>query len=260
MKYKCLIWGIGGDYEKIINQLQFEKSKGNIDIVALIARTQDIVERTLDGIMVIDKGDINNIEFDYLIITSALYYKEIYREACNMGVKEEKIINGKVMNIPLFDFRRYIQLIENRITILSDDCWGGHIYHYLYMQFYSPLINIKWREGEFVKFIQDPNYYLSQPLEMERDGNIRENVYPIASLGKAGKKVMLELIHSAKFSDAEKLWNRRRERINYNNFFVKLSFDATDVKSESYLQVFAKLPYKKICFYSGENAGGGYAI
>lgn len=90
MKYKCLIWGIGGDYEKIINQLQFEKSKGNIDIVALIARTQDIVERTLDGIMVIDKGDINNIEFDYLIIASALYYKEIYREACNMGVKEKK--------------------------------------------------------------------------------------------------------------------------------------------------------------------------
>lgn len=123
--YKCIIWGIGNDYERIINQLQFETLKGNIKVEALIARPQDIVENTLDGFRIINKEDVRYIKFDYIIITSSLFYKEICKEAMELGINEEQIINGSVMNIPLFDFKRYIQLIENRITILSDDCWGG---------------------------------------------------------------------------------------------------------------------------------------
>lgn len=250
--YKCIIWGIGNDYERIINQLQFEILKGNITVEALVARTQDIVESTLDGFRIINKEDVRNIKFDYLIITSSLYYKEIYKETMELGINEEKIINGRVMNIPLFDFERYIRLIKNKITILSDDCWGGHIYHYLCMQFYSPLININWRDEEFAKFIQDPYYYLCKPLKMEREGNVRGNIYPIASLGEDDKKIEMDLIHSVCFADAERLWNRRRKRINRDNFFVKMSFNATDEKKEKYLEAFSNVPYKKICFYSGE--------
>ena len=29
MPHKCIVWGIGNDYEKIVNQLQFEVAKGN---------------------------------------------------------------------------------------------------------------------------------------------------------------------------------------------------------------------------------------
>lgn len=252
MSYKCIVWGIGADYEKIINQLQFETAKGNIDVLALVAREQDIVGSTLDGIRIITKDDIKDIEFDYLIVTSSQYYEEISKEALEIGVSERQIINGRVMNIPLFDFKRYAQLMENPITILSDDCWGGHMYHHLRMQFNSPLINIMWKRKEYAKFIQNPQYYLSQPLKMEREGNIRGNIYPIGSLGEGDTKVYLELIHSACFADAEKLWNKRKARINYNNLFVKMSFEATDEGKEEYLEAFSKVPYKKICFYSGE--------
>ncbi len=254
MAYKCLIWGIGNDYEEIINQLQFEVLKGNIEILALVARPQDIVGKTLDGISIITKEEMRGggIGFDYLIIASKLYYKEIYKQAKEQGIGEDKIINGAVMTLPLFDFNRYIQLIKHRITILSDDCWGGYVYHRLGMCFYSPLVNINWQKHEFLKFAQKPEYYLKQSLKMEREGNIRGNICPIGSLGADEDKVCMEFVHSVCFADAEVLWNRRKERINFDNLFIKFGFDASNENIEDYLRAFSIVKQKKICFYSGE--------
>jgi uncharacterized protein (DUF1919 family) len=250
MSKKCIVWGIGNDYMYMRNQFLYEIEKGNIEIVALVARCEDIVERSLDGVEVITKDDISSIEFDYLIITSSKYYKEIYLEALKIGVDAKRIINGVVLRIPLFDFKRYFELIENNITILSDNCWGGNVYHYFNMQFYSPLVNILWQQDEYSKFIQAPEYYLKQPLVMEREGDLRGNIYPRASLGKGNKKVYMELIHEVSFSEAQEAWNRRKERINYNNIFVEMGFDATEQNKKEYLDIFDKIPYKKICFYS----------
>ena len=121
MAYKCVIWGNGNDYEKIINQINFETHKKNIEVIALISRKQDIVEKTFDGFLVIQKEELLEIQFDYLIIASSLYFNEISSEAAELGITEKKIINGLVLNLPLFDFNRYVQLINKKITILSDD-------------------------------------------------------------------------------------------------------------------------------------------
>ena len=75
------------------------------------------------------KEELKDIQFDYVVITSSLYYQEIRRQAIELGIDGNIIINGAVMNLPLFDFSRYTSLLKNRITILSDDCWGGYIYH-----------------------------------------------------------------------------------------------------------------------------------
>lgn len=186
MAYKCIIWGNGYDYEKVINQINFEICKGNIEIIALVSRQQDIVEKTFDGHIVIQKEEIKEIPFDYLIIASSLYFDEISGEAAEMGITEEKIINGLVLNVPLFDFDRYVQLMNKKITILSDDCWGGYIYHHLFMKFYSPLINSYWKKESYARFIKKPDYYLRQPLKMEREGSIRRNICPVGSLGEEG--------------------------------------------------------------------------
>lgn len=252
MPYNCIVWGIGDDYEKIINQLQFEILKGNIRILALVARPRDIIGKILDGVEIITKEELRGISFDWLIITSKLFYKEICNEAKELGIDEDKIINGAVMMLPLFDFNRYVQLIKNKITILSDDCWGGYVYHNLYMQFYSPLVNIYWQKKDFIKFIQKPEYYLKQPLMIEREGNIRGNACPIGSLGTDEEKVCMEFVHSVCFADAESFWDRRKKRINFDNLFIKLGIDATDEYREEYLNAFADVKQKKICFYSGE--------
>ena len=188
MAYKCVVWGIGNDYEIVINQLQFEVCKGNVEVVALVARQQDVIGKKLDGYSIILKEELKDIQFDYVVITSSLYYQEIRRQAIELGIDGNIIINGAVMNLPLFDFSRYTSLLKNRITILSDDCWGGYVYHRLFLQFYSPLINIYWQKDAFVKFIQKPVYYLNKPLEMEREGNIRGVFVRLEVWGKATRE------------------------------------------------------------------------
>lgn len=252
MAYKCVIWGMGWDYENIINQIQFEISKGNLEIIALVSRPQDIVEKTFDGFVVVQKEELLDMQFDYAIIVSPLYFKEICKEATEIGIAEEKIINGEVLKLPLFDFGRYTQLINKRITILSDDCWGGYVYHYLHMKFYSPLINCYWQKDSFLRFIQKPSYYLEQPLEIEREGNIRRNLCPIGSLGSGEERVYIDFVHSICFEDAEMLWNKRLKRVNFDNFFIKLGIDAADERQKEYLEAFDKVTQNKICFYSGD--------
>ncbi len=251
MAYKCVIWGNGLDYEKIINQIHFEICKGNIEVIALISRQQDHVEKTFDGFIVIQKEEITEIQFDYLIIASSFYFDEISQQAAEMGITEEKIINGLALDLPLFDFGRYVQLINKKITVLSDDCWGGYIYHYLFIKFYSPLINSYWKTDSFVRFIQKPDYYLMQPLKMEREGNIRRNMCPIGSLGEGIEKVYIEFVHAICFKDAETLWNRRLKRMNFDNLFIKMGIDAANERQQEYLEAFDKVKQKKVCFYSG---------
>ena len=92
MAYKCVIWGIGNEYEKMVNQINFEISKGNIEIMALVSKAQDIVGKIFDGFMVIQKEDLIGMQFDYLIIASSLYFTTISNEAAEIGIAEERIM------------------------------------------------------------------------------------------------------------------------------------------------------------------------
>lgn len=74
---KCLIWGNGADYEIIINQILFEIEKNNIEVIGIIAKTEDIIGEKYDGFNMIEKEYVTNIDFDYIIVTSSQYFSEI---------------------------------------------------------------------------------------------------------------------------------------------------------------------------------------
>ncbi len=251
---RCVIWGNGHEYECIINQIKFEELKGNIDVIAVVARKNEIFGTKRDGYPLIAKDELPKMDFDILIISTSAYYMDILTEACELGISAEHIMNGQAFLLPLFDYTRYIQLIKEPVTILSDDCWGGIIYHQLLLQFTSPLINIFWHKDSYCKFIQDPLYYLKQPLELHTEGNLRENVYPVGQIGDGDRRIRLEFIHTPNFKEAEKLWEKRKKRINKDKIFVKLGIDATDENREEYLNVFDRISFPKICFYSGKTS------
>jgi len=252
MTKRCVLWGAGDQYETIINQIKFEELKGNLECVAILSKSAARFAKKRDGYDVISKEELNDIEFDYLIITVEQYYEEILAEALAMGIPRKKVINGQVLKIPNFDFRRYSSLRENPITILSDDCWGGHVYHSLDLPFTSPLVNIYWPRDSYCKFIQDPIFYLEQPLCMERDGAPRENLFPIGRLGEGDQGVQLHFVHAPSFQKAKEHWDRRKKRINKNRIMIKFGFSGAEIQREKYLEVFDKLPFQKICVYSGE--------
>lgn len=249
---RCVIWGNGADYEKIINQIKFEELKGNLKIIAVVTRKDEIFGSKRDGYPLITKEELPGIDFDVLIIASSAYYTDILMEAGELGIPADHIMDGRACGSPLFDYTKYMKLIKDPVTILSDDCWGGYVYHELFLRFTSPLINVFWLKDSFCRFIQDPLYYFANTLECYIEGNLRENVYPVGQIGEKDKRIRLEFVHSPNFKEAEALWEKRKKRINKERIFVKLGIDATEENKEEYLNIFEQIPFPKICFYSGE--------
>lgn len=242
---------MGVDYEQLLNQILFEIHKGNIEVTAIICREKDKYCSKRDGFDVITPNELGEKDYDYIIVTSVQFFDEIKQEAIDMGVDERFIISGTVFHLPKFDFQLYQNLIENPITILSDDCWGGYVYNRLKLPFTSPLINIHWDRDQYAKFISDPLFYLDTELKMVRDGNLLEGVWPIGSLGDEKRNVEMHFIHNVDFNEAKEHWDRRKQRLNKQNLFVKMGFTVQNKKDE-WLAIFKKLSCKKILFYNGD--------
>ena len=248
---KCVLWGIGKEYEKILNQILFETEKGNIKVMALVCREFDRYSMQRDGYDVITKNELMYIDYDYLIITSSLFYEDIKKEAKELGIEDNKIISGEVFLLPLFDFSLYVNLIENPVTILSDDCWGGFVYHRLRLLFTSPLVNTAFERDEYAKFILDPLFYLNTDLTLYRDGNVYDGLCPIGYLGDGKRKVFIHFVHDRCFKEIKEKWDRRIKRINKKNLFVKMGFSVCDVKN-TWLESFKSVNQNKVLFYFGE--------
>ena len=250
---KCIIWGIGNGYEELLNQLLFERYKGNISIEALVCREQDRYCFTRDGFPVITKDELEIGTFEYIIITAYTRFHEIRNEILELGVASNQIINGTRLRLPFFDFQRYAKIIENPVTILSDDCWGGYVYHNLGLPFSTPLINILFKREEYAKFILDPIFYLNTELTMVREGNIREGIYPVGQLGDKNRNIKLELVHNSDFNNAKIQWDRRKKRIDPENMFLKMGLEISEKNKDLYLDSFSKAPVRnKILFYFGK--------
>ncbi|URZ06293.1 hypothetical protein CLROS_016260 [Clostridium felsineum] len=67
---------------------------------------------------------------------------------------------------PNFDFKRYCKLIENPITIISDDCWDGKVSKYLSLKFTSSFINFYLYNDDYMKSSENMDYYLEEDLQM----------------------------------------------------------------------------------------------
>ncbi|MCM1120962.1 MAG: DUF1919 domain-containing protein [Eubacterium sp.] len=252
VKEKCVIWGMGNDYEGIINQINFEIYKGNIEVVAVVCSQEDKYCSYRDGFPIVLKEELMELDFEYVVVASSIFYKEIKAEAIKLGISLNRIINGQVFKLPLFDFRLYSSLIKNPVTIITDDCWGGYVYHYLGLEFSSPLINMLWDKKEYIEFITDPLFYLQTELTMVREGDLKSGFYPVGKLGKNGKYVEIKFIHNADFNEAKQQWDRRKKRINKDNLFVKMGCSISDLDIKYQLSVFDDCKYNKILFYNGD--------
>lgn len=250
---KIILWGMGNEYENLLNNILFEIEKGNICVEGIVVRKEDIFCSYRDGFRIITKDEVVEIGAEFIVVVSDEWFDEIKNEALSIGFDPTKVIRGSVMKIPRFDFRKYFSLIDNPVSILSNNCWGGMIYRKLRLQFSTPLINIYWENEEFINFLRKPLFYLKSPLKMVYPGDMRRERPLIARLGTADDNVKIKMVHCTNFEDALKQWNRRMQRFNEDNLFVKLYIPGTLPKDtvDRYVSVFNELPYKKILLYTG---------
>ena len=178
-----------------------------------------------------------------------------------------------------------IPLKNKEFSILSNNCWGGVVYDRYALPYRTPTIGLWIPPEDYIKLLKEPKVYLYSEL---RQINYRES--HVADLLIERKKsgrydfdlddliigrvedVDIVFIHYKTFDDAKTKWDRRKQRINWDNLVVKFN-DQNECKTEDY-QAFLQLPYKNklfftareewctepYCIYLKQYANAGYVV
>lgn len=136
------------------------------------------------------------------------------------------------------------RLVNQDFTLLCNNCNGGIISHDLHLRFRSPTVNLFFYSDHFLKFCENFDYYISQPLTLCKEPLHQPEIeYPVCNLGD----LELHFLHYHSFEEAKEKWESRSQRINRDNIFVMWTFfGGTD---EQMLNRFEKLPFKnKVAF------------
>jgi uncharacterized protein (DUF1919 family) len=129
---------------------------------------------------------------------------------------------------------------NNSFTLLTANCMGGYIYHQLDVPFQSPTINLMMLQPDFYKLILNLPQYLSMNLA---DSGIRGGRCPVGKLGD----LTVFFTHYADFEDGASAWEKRAQRVNYDNIFI-IATDRDGVTEEDILKLSTVKCKKIICF------------
>ena len=238
--YDILIWGTGKGYDSCISILKWLELREEIRLVGITSN--DNYYACLDGMEFIPKNKLNSISFDYVLVTSNKSFYEICNEGVLLGITRDKFIPGDVLYINGFSFNKYMRLLHSKITIISDNCWGGITYHYLHLKFHSPFVNMYIDDDEYLRLIGNLKEYLAEPLAYygKEFNQVEKFEYPVFKLGD----VKLHMNHYHSIEEGESAWYERLKRVNWNNLFVMMYTQSKNVAIE-----FSELSYeKKVCF------------
>lgn len=128
-----------------------------------------------------------------------------------------EIINNILNRILVYKYRFKIK--NKDFTIISQNCAGGIIYHKLGMRMDSPTINTVLEGENFVKFVENFEYYITLEPVKAKDSyvDVANNVVcHYFSLGD----ITIKCFHEKTYEIAIEKWKRRIERVHQDNIFV----------------------------------------
>lgn len=245
--YKIVIWGMGAVYNRHVNLLKYYELKGEIKIVAVTSNNPPGI-KFIDNYKVIEAREINFMDFDFVLIMNDASIMEIKDTITSMGINAEKILYYKILEIPNLVFDQYVKLKRSRISIISNNCWGGIVYNTLGMECLSPFKNLFLEDDSYLRMLENLEYYLGcEPDEGGFATDIHSGkVYPILKLDD----VLVHCNHDDIYETAIENWKRRIKKINRDNLFIEMYTDSR-VNAERFCQL--KRYLNKICFVPFES-------
>jgi uncharacterized protein (DUF1919 family) len=166
----------------------------------------------------------------------------------------------------IFDIRKSILTSRNKLgsafsrrrlenqdfTIISNDCWGGEVYKDLRLAYKSPFVGLFIMTPCYLKLLHELQEHMQERLVFTNASRYQDLTeqrkksgdYPIGLL----RDVELHFVHAFSQEEAAEKWNRRTERIAWDNLFIKMS-GGNNACTDVYLEDFDRMPYKnKVCF------------
>lgn len=166
----------------------------------------------------------------------------------------EKILN------PILGGVRRKMLNNSNFTIISNNCWGGHVYRFFGSTYDSPTVGLYMFSEDYVKFVHHLKEYLDMPLKFI---TCKESRYRKILEARGGHDATcpigvlddIEIIFLHYHSPEEALdkWTRRKKRIHWDNMVFKMS--EQNLCKPEHLKVFDSLSVKKKLVFTTKDYG-----
>lgn len=137
-----------------------------------------------------------------------------------------------------------IKLKNNNPTIIASNCNGEFIYYDLGLKFLTPTINLSFDMNDFVKMVENLEWYMQQPIMPYEDSRFD---YPTGMLGD----IEIRFNHYKTFEEAVSKWEERKKRINWDNLFI-MGIDGDNCTYDS-IKRFDNLPYKNKVIFTNKS-------
>lgn len=167
------------------------------------------------------------------------------------------ILKLRKYTAPFFRKKLDAEIMEKlegiEFSIFGNNCLAGVFYHDAGREFTTPTVNTAFDGEDFVRFLERPQHYLEHEMEFI---SWPGHDYPIARIDD----IEVRFVHYKTAEEAESIWRRRAERINWNNLFIVATNHDGAGKPEI-MERFDRLPYKnKIMFVSEDYPQYDWAV
>jgi uncharacterized protein (DUF1919 family) len=123
------------------------------------------------------------------------------------------------------------------------------------LPYLSPTIGLYFYAPCFIELLKDLKTTINLPLTFVEsskyeDANVFRNEnfkYPI---GRLGTGIEIQFLHYKTEEDARDKWERRKQRINWDNLFIACT--DRDGMTEQLMTAFDELPYEKKVIFAGQ--------
>jgi uncharacterized protein (DUF1919 family) len=156
----------------------------------------------------------------------------------------EAFIKWRIID-PIFSSREYQKIKNKDFSIICNSCLAGGIYHKLGSQYTTPTVGLFFLSEDYIKFLENFEYYIGLSPTFQHDS---KHNHPVGILDD----IEIHFLHYKTEQEVEEKWNRRKERINFNNLFFIYSDGDEMGFQEEYFERYAKLPFERKLFFSGK--------
>ena len=242
---KVLAWVVSNDSRFLNGALNIlERQYNGLEVVGITANNPIQLARNGKIVPTVSCTEIDEKDYDVLLVFGAQHIgmSKVIKEAFRLNFPKEKLLCDWIVCIPGFTINKYRHLQRSQLSIFAMHCFGGLMSHLLGLPFCSPFVNMFLNEQDYLRFLRKPRTYMGRDLIFKDklwQADLKFN-YPIFTLDD----VEIHMNHYSDFDEAVKIWEKRKQRINWYNLFVTAYTEDAKI-----LEEFDVLPYgKKVCF------------
>lgn len=242
--YTAVIWGAGKEFLACFSSVQRQEEKGNLKILAI--SPAEVFYKNIYGYPAVSHQEIKALNPDLVIsAVPPQSQSSVYHMAQTLGLSRKKFVRGDVFTLPDFDLQDYMALRDKPVSVVADNCFAGLLYHHLDLPFASPTINMWISSTDFVMLSTGLRDYMNEEIVLDswRWQTDAKHDYPIMRIGD----VRMHCNHTASAGAAKEDWEKRKQRICYDNLLFIMR-----AATKEQLEEFSLIPGRKLCFTSLE--------